>query len=277
MHIVDSQIHIWLPGGPTRPWPEGSEPREPFTYQDALSLMNQSGVQGAILVPPSFEGFRNDYALEAARLFPNRFAVMGRLSLHDLQSPKHLEGWLSQKGMLGVRLTFHRDKDRPWLTDGSADWFWPKAQELNIPVMVHAPERLEKIAQLATQYPNLKIIIDHMGFARSNVDEHAMEGVKRILPLASHKNIFIKISALACYSTQPYPYANLHDPILQVLSAFGADRCFWGTDITRMPSSASYQQAVHMILDFFEKIPSIEKELLMGKALMQCLNWKITE
>jgi predicted TIM-barrel fold metal-dependent hydrolase len=239
--------------------------------------MNQSGVQGAILVPPSFEGFRNDYALEAARLFPNRFAVMGRLSLHDLQSPKHLEGWLSQKGMLGVRLTFHRDKDRPWLTDGSTDWFWPKAQELNIPVMVHAPERLEKIAQLATQYPNLKIIIDHMGFARSNVDEHAMEGVKRILPLASHKNIFIKISALACYSTQPYPYANLHDPIFQVLSAFGADRCFWGTDITRMPSSASYQQAVHMILDFFEKIPSIEKELLMGKALMQCLNWKITE
>jgi L-fuconolactonase len=111
MHIVDSQIHIWLPGGPTRPWPEGSEPREPFTYQDALSLMNQSGVQGAILVPPSFEGFRNDYALEAARLFPNRFAVMGRLSLLDLQSPKHLEGWLSQKGMLGVRLTFHRDKD----------------------------------------------------------------------------------------------------------------------------------------------------------------------
>ena len=109
------------------------------------------------------------------------------------------------------------------------------------------------------------------------MDEHAVEGVMRILPLASHNNIFIKISALACYSTQPYPYSNLHEPILQVIRAFGADRCFWGTDVTRMPKSASYFQAVQMILDFFEKISSKEKELLMGKALMQCLNWKISE
>ena len=44
--------------------------------------MDRAGVDCAVLVPPSIEGDRNDYALEAAQKYPGRFAVMGRFPVN---------------------------------------------------------------------------------------------------------------------------------------------------------------------------------------------------
>ena len=66
--IIDSQVHIWAPETPERPWIQGGAARaqlsEPFGYEDLLVLMNQAGVDRAILVPPSWEGDRVDFALQ---------------------------------------------------------------------------------------------------------------------------------------------------------------------------------------------------------------------
>jgi len=42
-------------------------------------------------VPPSWPGDRNDYGLEAAKRYPNRFAVMGRIPLKNPQSAALLQ------------------------------------------------------------------------------------------------------------------------------------------------------------------------------------------
>ena len=102
-------------------------------------MIAQAGVDRAILVPPSWEGDRIDYALEAAARYPQRFAVMGRIPIDKPQARRMLETWKDQPGMLGVRLTFHHAWDRPWMTDGTADWFRPAAERLGIPVMLNAP------------------------------------------------------------------------------------------------------------------------------------------
>ena len=80
-------------------------------------------MRAAIPGPASLDGDRNDYALEAARLHPGRFAVMGCVSLPAGGAPGSPARWKERQGMLGIRLTFHRDKVRPWLTDGTSDWF----------------------------------------------------------------------------------------------------------------------------------------------------------
>jgi hypothetical protein len=69
--------------------------------------MKEAGVDRAVIVPPSWEGERNDVALEAARLHPDRFAVMGRLALEKPESRPLVEGWRRQPGMLGMRFTFN--------------------------------------------------------------------------------------------------------------------------------------------------------------------------
>jgi len=52
------------------------------------------------------------------------------------------------------------------------------------------------------------------------------------------------------YSSDVYPYRNIHKYIKQIFDAFGPKRMFWGTDITRMP--CSYRQCVTM---FTEELP----------------------
>ena len=67
--IVDAQVHIWLANSPERPWPadaigQAHLPR-PFSYYELLARMDEAGVDRVIIVPPSWEGYHNDYAMEA--------------------------------------------------------------------------------------------------------------------------------------------------------------------------------------------------------------------
>ena len=87
MYIVDSQVHIWAANTPERPWPPGRhQPHRavPFQKQDLIREMDAAGVHRAIIVPPSWEGDRNDLGLDAARSHPERLAVMGRF---DTEAP----------------------------------------------------------------------------------------------------------------------------------------------------------------------------------------------
>ena len=273
MEIIDSQVHVWPADRPDRPLDEKARSRAPYSYQTLLTDMDAAGVDRAILVPPSFDGDRNDYALEAADKHPARFAVMGRISLQKAADRSRLASWKSQPGMLGLRLTFHRDADRPWLTDGTADWFWPEAERHNIPVMVHAPERIAAIREIASRHPSLNIIYDHMGFARETMNERATVRVQELLPLATLSNVSVKVSALPCFSTEPYPFKNLHEPLRRVIDAFGPQRCFWGSDITRVPKTCSYRQVVTQFTEELDFLSRDDLEWIMGNGLAQCLKW----
>ncbi len=234
MDIIDCQVHVWPPERPDRLFLRDGQGREsaPYTCEQLLADMERAGVGRAVLVPPSIEGDRNDYALEAARKYPDRFAVMGRFPVAAGNGRSLVERWKEQPGMLGVRLTFHRDADRPTLTDGTTDWFWPQAERHGIACMVHAPERLTEIGAIAARHPCLKIIVDHMGFARATMDDKTIPAAERIAALARHPNVSVKVSALPCFSSEPYPFRNLREPLRRVIDAFGPRRAFWGSDIT---------------------------------------------
>ena len=254
--------------------PERAHLPMPLGADTVIRMMDEAGVDRAILVPPSLEGDRNDLALEAAREHPDRFAVMGRLHVQNPDAPARLEAMMSERGMLGVRLTFHRDNDRPLLTNCAADWFWPAAEALDVPVMVHAPERLEQISEIAARHPRLRLIIDHMGFARETVDENARAGAERVVALARHPNVSVKVSALPCYSTAPYPFRNLHAPLKRIIEGFGVRRAHWGSDVSRMLSRCTYRQAVTMFTEELDFLSGRDLDWIMGRGISELLGWE---
>ena len=81
--IVDAQVHLWKAESEDWKWVPGMKPQmpEPFTVEKLVPLMDQAGVSRVVVVPPSWPGDRNDYALEAARRYPDRLAIMGRVAL----------------------------------------------------------------------------------------------------------------------------------------------------------------------------------------------------
>src|SRR3989337_2941964 len=161
MLIVDSQVHIWGANTPERPWPAGRENQSqrpvPLGAEELLGAMAAAGVDRVVIVPPSWEGDRTDLALAAALRYPNRFAVMGRFPVETAAEGGQLPTWRKQTGMLGVRLTLHRDPWKSWLENGAIDWFWPAAEGAGLPGVVEGPGLGERLGGLAGRHPRLHI------------------------------------------------------------------------------------------------------------------------
>jgi L-fuconolactonase len=277
MTIIDAQVHIWPPETPERPYikEDASKPHRatPFGYRDLLSEMTAAGVDRVILVPPSWEGYRNDYALEAARKHPDRFAVMGKVPLNDRASETKMATWLRQPGMLGLRISFRHSGTHSWLDDGTADWFWAAAEKFDIPVMIFAPFAVEKIGTIAEHHPGLRVIVDHMGLNVKWKGKPLGPGIDVLLKFARFKNVAVKASCLPCYVDEPYPFPTLHPQIRRVVETFGPERIFWGTDLSQLP--CRYRQAVTLFTEELEFLSASDKQWIMGRALAEWLRWPI--
>ncbi len=280
MKIVDSQVHIWYPHTPERPWPPHNPKNiphrdRPFVIQDLLAEMRAAGVDRAIIVPPTWEGGRNDKAIEGARLYPDRLAVMGRITLNDPETWDKVATWKKQPGMLGVRFTFGWGKEAPWLLDGTADRFWPIAEKAGLGVMLNVPALLEPAKAIAEKHPGLKIIIDHMGIPGRTRDDALTEHFSELCKIARFPNVAVKMTALPNYSSQPYPYSNLHLLLKPVYDAFGPKRLFWGSDLTRLP--CSYRLCVTMMTEEMKWLSATDLEWIMGRGVCEWLGWPLQE
>jgi L-fuconolactonase len=266
--ITDAQVHVWPPSSAARPWVPGGETyahRPSFLVAELLAEMDAAGVDRAVLVPPGWEGDRNDYALAAARAHPERLAVMVRV---DVTRP--LTSFVLEPGAVGVRLTFTRGAARSWLTDGTADWLWPLLEAQRIPLAIYASGSLDAVRRIATAHPALPILLDHAGLPLGVTGRDRDAALDATCALARHPNVGVKATSLPSYATDDYPFRSLHEPVRRLVDAFGAERVFWGSDLTRLP--CSYREAVRL---FTEAAPltGAERALITGVSASAWLNW----
>jgi L-fuconolactonase len=281
MLIVDSQVHIWGADSAERPWPVPPPGLHavpvhnngvPYTKEFVLAEMDKAGVDRTIIVPPSWEGDRNDLALEAARTHPDRFAVMGRLDITAPDAREQIRRWLEQPGMLGLRFALHTALLEQPFVSGALDWVWGEAQAAGVPVMVLVPHRLmPAIDRVAERYPDLKLVMDHLGLV-SGKDEEAFKDLDRLLALAKRPNVAAKATIMPFYTTDTYPFRKLHPYIRRVYDAFGPKRLFWGTDLSRLP--CPYRQGVTLFTEELPWLTAQDKEWIMGRGVCEWLGWK---
>src|SRR5215468_8891231 len=126
MEIVDAQIHLWGSGLPSN---LSHRQVTAFTPEEAIALMDEGGVDGAVIHPPGWDPNSTSMASKATQDYPGHFAIMGALPLDRPESRARIAGWRDQPGMLGLRYGFLADRARRWLHDGTLDWLWTAAAE----------------------------------------------------------------------------------------------------------------------------------------------------
>jgi predicted TIM-barrel fold metal-dependent hydrolase len=273
--IVDAQVHLWTAETPDWRWVPGRVPQlpEPFVIEKLVPMMDDAGVDRAVIVPPSWPGDRNDYALEAVKRHPARFAVMGRIPLAEPPSAALLPKWKEQPGMLGVRLTFQGPQG-VLLQSGTADWFWPAAEKAGLPVMFLAPGNIPKFAPIAERHPQLPLIIDHMSLtldtAKSGTIRNAIDDV---VALAKFPNVSVKLSSAPTYSSEPYPWRDMTEHLKRCFDAYGPRRCYWGTDITNAFAKSTYRQRITHFTEELSFLSEEDKDWVMGRSILTRLAW----
>jgi predicted TIM-barrel fold metal-dependent hydrolase len=174
--------------------------------------------------------------------------------------------------MLGMRFTFGTERQRPWLTDGTADWLWSAAERTGIPVMMSAHGMMPAVDRVAERHPGLRLVVDHLGIRGGLKAPEAFAGLPELFALARRPNVAVKASALPCYSAEPYPFRDLHEPIRRVYDTFGPRRMFWGTDWTRLP--CPWRQAVTLFTEELPWLSAEDREWIMGRGICEWLGWE---
>ena len=274
--VVDAQVHVWLPEGPDRPWPPGGAERaramhrhEPITGPALLAEMREAGVDRAVLVPPFFEGYRNDYAIACAAAAPEAFRVMARVDLRT-GDPGPVRDVLRDPVVAGVRLVF-LPADAGRIDDPAAAWFWSFAEVEDVPVMLLASGQLQALGELARARPGLRLAVDHLGLTGQHTDAAIAPEIAELVALAGLANVSVKATAAPCYSTEPYPYPALHPFLRQLHDAFGPERLFWGSDLSRL--RGNYPDLVRLFREELDFLSPAEVEAVMGRGILAWLDW----
>lgn len=276
MIVTDAQVHLWREHSTDRPWPPGGRERAhrpgSMTAEEVLRLMDEAGVDRAVLVPPSFEGDRNDVCLQAARSYPDRFTVMGRIPPDPPMSPADLAGWLAERpGMRGVRLTLNRGAARKWIEDHTLDWLWSAAEEMGMPVYVLPPGLMNQVRSVARRHPRLRLVIDHLGLRTGLRDDAILPAIDDVLKLSDLPNVAVKATSLPSYTSERYPFPTLQKIIRRVVAAYGARRVFWGSDLSRLP--CSYGEVRTLFTEELDFLSRDDLEWIMGRGVSEWLAW----
>ena len=246
---------------------------------DLIDEMNRAGVDRALIVPPGWEFFRNDYATEAFDKHPDRFRFLARIGLERPGARELLPNWMQQRGNLGMRHVFMAQHDRDQVINGAYDWMWEDCERYNIPVMILPIGLRPTLEKILERHPGLKLTIDHMGLSEPLFKEgRIVETLKDTLALARFPNVTVKVSSVPTNSHEKYPYRDMHGHVHRMVDAFGPKRCFWGSDLTHMRHAGlnpcSYRECVTL---FTEELGFSETDLewIMGRAICEHLGWPI--
>ncbi len=270
MLIVDSQVHIWE----NVMLPEWHRQVETFSKDDLLAEMAEAGVDAVLLHPPGAVAGGNELALAAAAAHPDKFAVLGHVPPDTPEESRALlEERLEQPGYLGLRYIFTLPGRENWPTDGTMNWIYDTLEEKGLPLGLLAHSFLPTVGEVAERHPGLRLLIDHLGASPHEKDDKAFETLPELVALAKYPNVAVKLSDAPAHSSDDYPYRNIHDHIHRIVDAFGPERCFWGTDLSRMP--CTYRQCVTMYTEEMPWLAGNDLELVMGRALCNWVGWDL--
>jgi L-fuconolactonase len=273
MLVTDAQVHLWEVSRSDRPWPaDRNEPHAAsgWSAEEMLAEMAAAGVDRALIVPPTWVGESNLTALEAVAKYPAQFAIMGRFDVDAPDAREQLSRWKQQPNMLGIRMTFGYMPSVEAIDNGSLDWYWATCEQFGIPLMLNLPGMADKAGPIATRYPSLTIVVDHMGLKHgTGATQMAEQG--EVLALAKHPNVYVKVSCVPNYSAEPYPHYDIQPYLKLLYETFGARRLFWGADITRL--QGSYSDCVRLFREGLDFLSKEDREWILGRSLAEALGW----
>jgi predicted TIM-barrel fold metal-dependent hydrolase len=275
MVTIDAQVHAYERDRPGRPWAAVLHGPAEVTGDDMVAAMDAAGVDGALLVSP-FTMYRYDasYAIAVHAAHPGRFGLIKPVDPADPDVADIIADWASANGAVGIRIMMRADVSTD-AADAGINRVLAAAARHALPVNLLCWGRLEQAALLAARNPGTRFVIDHLGLQQPfepPPPATPFADLPKLLGLAVHDNIAVKITGACMLSHELFPYKDLWGPLYRIFDAFGFDRCMWGTDWTRAIALLTYDQGVEAFR-VTDRLSASDRTALMGETLQRVYNW----
>lgn len=275
MPVIDAQVHAYERDHPGRPWAGVLHGPPEVTGDEMVKAMDAVGVDGAILVS-AFTMYRFDasYAVSVRNRHPGRFALVKPVDTRNPAVEEVIADWAATEGTVAIRIMMNQDVPEDPADPGVARVL-AAAGRHGLPVNLLCWGRLDQVDALAARHPGTRLVVDHLGLQQPfepPAPAQPFAELPKVLKLAAHENVVVKITGACTLSHQPFPYADIWDPLARIFDAFGLDRCMWGTDWTRAVELLTYAQGV----DAFrvtDRLTDADRAVLMGGSAARIYGW----
>ena len=282
MNIIDAHAHLWLrqdtvvDGFPIRTLENGrslfmGEVRQmipPFMTDGVnsaevfLSNMDYAQVSAAVITQEFIDGIQNDYLMEVAQRYPNRFLVCGMCEFRKPGFLPHAKELLD-KGFRAIKIPAQRlllKEGRVMLTSDEMMQMMHLMEERETILSIDLADgniQVGEMEEIISECPNLKIAIGHFGMV-------TREGWKEQIKLARHRNVRIESGGITwLFNDEFYPFKGAIRAIREAADLVGMEKLMWGSDYPRTITAITYR----MSYDFVTKSDELteeEKRLFLG-------------
>ncbi|WP_347554166.1 amidohydrolase family protein [Robbsia sp. KACC 23696] len=211
----------------------------PNTVEALIQAMDEAGVAKAAVVHSSTTyGFDNRYVVESCARYPDRLVAVGSVDMLADDVTSVIKGW-SDQGLAGLRIFTGgstKDFDPSDLENPKSFRAWDILADLHLPMCIQTgPIGLPQVRMLAEKYPNVNIILDHLG--RPDVlDGPPYANAASLFALADLPNIYLKLTP-RIFGDVKKEKASAETFFPRVVDAFGAQRLAWGSNFPTSPGT----------------------------------------
>lgn len=240
--MIDAHVHVWDLPDDVNPTPGHSA-----TVETLLAEMDGAGIERAVLVQPSIYRADHSYLRTAVRMHPERFSAVGLLDPFAENALTELDRLRDELQPTGIRLH---------LKGSAADCAYSPVEvrevlerigqaDLTLSILT-SPDALPAIAVLATELPETRIVIDHLGSPAVGMLD-ALAYRNALIALSACPNVWIKLSGFYAFSSELFPFADCLPLARWVIDHFGAERVVWGSDFPYATRVQSYVGCVQQL------------------------------
>ncbi|KDA06757.1 amidohydrolase [Microbacterium sp. CH12i] len=239
MRILDSHLHLWDPAILEYPWLEGPLRARFAETELAAAVGAVDGERAFVFVQADCAEHQTLDEVEWVASLAERVGVRGIVAGARLdrgaESVEHLDAVAQHPLVVGVR---HLLQGEPAGLAGSAEFRAGAAalaeRRLTFDACVRGAAQLRDVIALATDVPDLRIVLDHLGKPVVGTATEAAvpstEWMDALTALATHPQVFCKLSGLPAEAGGTWS-ARQMEPFFDVaLDAFGAGRLMVGSD-----------------------------------------------
>jgi predicted TIM-barrel fold metal-dependent hydrolase len=144
---------------------------------------------------------------------------------------------------------------------------WQKVQTLGLAIQMHfIPYYAPQIGELARQFPDVPIVLDHLGRAGQGTPTEFAQ----VLKLANFPEVYMKYSGVEYSSHEKYPYRDVKPIVKAAFDAFGPDRLIWGAVGSSM---AEFNQQLELLDTMFDYASEVDRTKIRGGNAIRLFRW----
>lgn len=245
--IIDSHLHVYADDESLFPYVVGGKPNRRASVEYLLPLMDEAGVDKAVIVQPRTYSWDNRYLAHVIERYPDRFTALGLVDPVSPEGPDKLEELVREHGFAGLRLELGWEDD---LDDfhGQDRWpLWERAQELGVAFGILGSSRDHSCVEpMAARFPGVNILLDHLNGLPLDPEKQAPL-IVATTRLAEYPNVHVKVSNVQGKSSEDYPFPDTYSLIERIYDLFGPQRLLWGTDFPGVMAKCGYANAVDLV------------------------------